>query len=49
MATSFINEDKSIVTVVMNKTDEEINYKVYAGEGVFDEIITSHAIQTFVY
>ncbi len=49
MSTSFINEDKSIVTVVMNKTDEEINYKVYAGEGVFDEIIPSHAIQTFVY
>jgi glucosylceramidase len=46
--TSFINEDGSMVTVVMNQTDQEIPYKVYVGSQAIEAKILSHAIQTLV-
>jgi glucosylceramidase len=45
-----VNEDGSIVTVVMNQSDLEINYKLYAGtSSAVEMIIPAHAIQTLIY
>ena len=48
-STSFLNSDGSLVTVVMNKTDAKINYKLAVGnlESVIE--ILPHAMQTIVY
>jgi glucosylceramidase len=50
LSTSFMNEDGKIATVVMNQSDQEINYKLYVGNNVvLQENILPHAIQTLVY
>lgn len=49
LSTSFINEDGILVTVVMNQSDEIINYRLYVGEQLVHETIPPHAIQTLVY
>ena len=49
LSTSFINEDGKMVTVVMNKSDLEIKYKLYIGQNAVEETILPHAIQTIVY
>ena len=48
-STSFLNSDGSLVTVVMNKTDAKINYKLAVGnlESVIE--ILPHAMQTILY
>jgi len=48
-ATSFLNTDDSMVTVVMNKTDEKLHYKLMAGAYGVEQDILPHSIQTFVY
>jgi glucosylceramidase len=48
LCTSFINEDGSMVTVVMNQTDQEIPYKVYVESQAIETKILSHPIQTLV-
>lgn len=48
-STSFINENGKVVTVVMNQTDEKINYRLYVGRDAVSETILPHAIQTFIY
>lgn len=48
-STSFINEDGKVVTIVMNQTNEKINYRLYVGRDAVTETILPHAIQTFVY
>lgn len=48
-STSFINENGEVVTVVMNQTNEKINYRLYVGKDAVTETILPHAIQTFVY
>lgn len=49
LSTSFLNEDGSMVTVVMNHTDEPITYKLYIGPKAIEEEILPHAMQTLVY
>ncbi|WP_066627500.1 glycoside hydrolase family 30 protein [Labilibacter marinus] len=49
VSTSFINKDESVVTVVMNDTDEIISYKLIVNESESLLEIPAHAIQTLVY
>lgn len=49
LSTSFMNNDESIATVVMNETDDDINYKIYIGMKGFEQHIPAHSIQTIVY
>ena len=48
-STSFMNENGEVVTVVMNQTNEKINYRLYVGRDAVTETILPHAIQTFLY
>ncbi|WP_282037522.1 glycoside hydrolase family 30 protein [Saccharicrinis aurantiacus] len=48
-STSFLNTDGSMVTVVMNDTDEAINYKLIVDEVETNLEIAAHGIQTLVY
>ncbi len=49
LSTTFVNEDLSLVSVVMNQSDQPIDYKLYVGEGEAVSIsIPAHAIQTVV-
>ena len=48
-STSFMNENGEVVTVVMNQTNEKINYTLYVGRDAVTETILPHAIQTFIY
>ncbi len=49
LSTSFVNTDGSVITVVMNHTDDAIAYRMYYGSQVVDLQIRPHAIQTLVY
>jgi glucosylceramidase len=49
LSTSFMNKDGSIATVVMNETDQDINYKMYIGMKGLEQFIPAHSIQTIVY
>ncbi|MCU4155545.1 glycoside hydrolase family 30 protein [Carboxylicivirga sp. A043] len=48
-STSFLNTDGSMVTVVMNSTEDPINYKVIIGEQQTELEIPAHGIHTLVY
>jgi glucosylceramidase len=49
LSTSFVNEDSSMVSVVMNQSDEAIDYKLYVGPSEAISLsIPAHAIQTIV-
>ena len=49
LSTSFLNEDGTMATVVMNHTDEEITYKLFVADKMMEETILPHAMQTVVY
>ena len=49
LATSFINADGKIATVVMNRSDDKITYKMFIGQQAVEETILPHSIQTLVY
>ncbi len=49
LSTSFLNEDGTMVTVVMNMTDKPVTYKIYVDSYAVEEEIMAHAIQTLVY
>jgi len=49
LATSFLNTDGQMVTVVMNSTDKPVSYKLYVGSNAIEVDIQAHAIQTLVY
>lgn len=49
LSTSFLNQDGSMVTVVMNHTDKPIPYKLFIGTKAVEEMILPHAIQSLVY
>ena len=49
LATSFLNEDNKLATVVMNPTDKEIAYNFYVGSDSAQVSIPAHAIQTLEY
>ncbi len=49
LCTSFVNEDNSTVDMIMNQSDEAIDYKFYVGDVEAISIsIPAHAIQTVV-
>ncbi|KAA3631885.1 MAG: glycosyl hydrolase [Bacteroidetes bacterium] len=48
-STSFLNEDGTMVSVVMNATDTPITYKMYIGPKAVEQTIRPHAMQTLVY
>jgi len=49
LATSFMNEDGKMVSVVMNQSDLELNYKLIVGEKEITQMIPPHAIQSLIY
>lgn len=49
LSTSFVNIDNSMVNVIMNQSDEAIDYKLYVGDAEAITLsIPAHAIQTVV-
>jgi len=48
-STSFLNTDGTMVTVVMNDTEEAIKYKLIVGEIETELNIPAHSIQSLVY
>lgn len=49
LSTTFVNEDNSMVTLVMNQSDKPINYKLYVGAAEAASMsIPSHAIQSVI-
>lgn len=48
-STSFLNEDGKMVTVVMNHTDEPIEYKLYVGMNAVSLSIEPRAMQSILY
>lgn len=49
LTTSFINEDDSVATVVMNPREEEIAFRFFVGSDETPMSIPARAIQTLVY
>lgn len=49
LTTSFLNQDNTLSTVVMNPTDKEIAYNFYVGSDSAQLSIPAHAIQTLVH
>ena len=49
LTTSFINEDGTIATVVMNQSDMEIKYNFMVGSAEAKLVIPAHSMQTLVY
>lgn len=49
LSTTFVNEDKSMITVVMNHTDEAIDYKLFVNNNEAISVnIPAHAMQSIV-
>ena len=49
LSTSFVNTDGSMVNVIMNQSDEDIDYKLYVGAAEAVSLsLPAHAIQTVV-
>ncbi|MDX2418932.1 MAG: glycoside hydrolase family 30 protein [Xanthomonadales bacterium] len=49
LTTSFINQDGTIATVVMNQSDMEIKYNFLVGSAEAKLVIPAHSMQTLVY
>ena len=49
LATSFINEDDSIATIVMNQSDDNIQYNFMVDSAEVKLAIPAHSMQTLVY
>jgi glucosylceramidase len=49
LATSFINEDNQMATIVMNHTNKAVNYNLFVGEEQAKLTIPPRAMQTLVY
>jgi glucosylceramidase len=49
LTTSFVNTDGKIVTVVMNQSESNIEYKLYVDTKAATISIPAHSIQTLVY
>lgn len=49
LTTSFLNEDDSMATIVMNQSDQEIEYNFMIGAVEAELTIPAHAMQTLVY
>jgi glucosylceramidase len=48
LTTSFLNEDGKIATVVMNQSEEAVDYLFYIGDKQVQVNIPAHAIQTLL-
>ncbi len=49
LSTTFLNEDGSLVSVIMNQSDEDIDYQLYVGASeAIAASIPAHAMQTVV-
>ena len=48
-STTFVNEDGTHATVVMNSTEETIDYKLYVADQVIELSIPARAMQTITY
>lgn len=48
LSTTFINEDGTMATVVMNQSELEITYKLYIESKTVEVIIPPHAMQTLI-
>jgi glucosylceramidase len=48
LTTSFVNEDGTLATVVMNQSDEEISYELFVDNEAVEATIPPHSIQTLV-
>jgi glucosylceramidase len=49
MATAFINPDKSIVSIVLNKNNESLKYKVYLKNQMRELEIPARSMQTIIF
>lgn len=49
LSTSFLNEDGTMATIVLNLTNKPVTYKLYVGSNAIEEVIRAHSIQTLVY
>jgi glucosylceramidase len=49
LSTSFVNDDGSIVTVVMNQSDALVTYRLIVGSRSAEQTIPARGIQTMVY
>ena len=49
LGTSFLNEDGTMVTVVMNQSNKPVNYKLFAASWMSTISSPAHSIQTLVY
>ena len=49
LATSFLNKDGRIATIVMNATAKAVTYKLYVGSNAIEVVIPAHGIQTLLY
>lgn len=47
--TSFLNQDRKVVTIVMNQSSKKITYNLCIGTNAAEVSILPHAIQTLVY
>ena len=48
LSTSFLNENGTLATVVMNPMDEAITYRMYIGMQAVETTIPAHAMQTLI-
>ncbi len=49
LTTAFVNPDKSMVSVIMNQSDDTINYRLYVGSSdAISMDIPAHAIQSII-
>ncbi|NNF34104.1 MAG: glycoside hydrolase family 30 protein [Saprospiraceae bacterium] len=48
LSTTFVNEDQSMATVVMNQSDEAIAYKYFVGDQMTEVRIPARAMQTLL-
>jgi glucosylceramidase len=49
LSTSFVNEDGSLITVVMNRSDAPVTYRLFVAASSATGTIPARAIQTLVY
>ena len=49
LTTGFVNHDGSIVLIVMNATDKEVNYKLYVGNQAVETVSLAHSIATLLF
>lgn len=49
LATSFVNADDQMATIVMNRTDKAIEYNFFVGSRQTELVIPARAMQTLVY